>query len=784
MDALDSAREVLAVSSASTSKSSSTAIPTSTSGGNLVQAWCSALEDGSLDAGNKEVVVRALRAFKSSEEHARILDSSIPLLLDAFPSLRLQAALCVLQYVSTSPTPPVQACLSALVSAVSRALGPLPYQLPSASSTLHRFASTCLRILNAVVLKILPLPPDTSAALPPLLATWVYHGAGPVGTVTPAVDRGRTTASTPLSFGVMSAFAQAAPVAPTRRRQGSTALATSSRASSARRNGTGSDSEEDGGRKYDRRRDSAQIRHDALTCLRSLALSSPRLLHRHWHLFLADSPYLRNRPTLFSLVEHDPSRSVRLQACAALDALLEDSAPYLALAEDRSTSSSFTSLSAKLGETVSELHLALSSLLRNPNTSAPDREDLHLALLGLANKVARNSPYGRIKRALARQLATAVLPDLAASSQPVVLAAAHALTAIAERYAATSSNQTFDWQELVAASAPLLDAARDEEVRVAGWSLLASVVPVVGPHDWSAELARLPNPQFAPPTIALALAQAALLVALAGTSHDLPPSLPALLSASLASPHAPVRARTCGALSGQALAAPPSSSLDTWRMALELVEKDPSPLVRDAACRALGLLAKSEPASGGRRSAGEVGEAVRVLLGALEGGEKESEEVGGLDASGALWTLANCCDLLGDGDAPDDELNQVLSTVLGCFASDADDEQLRTSALRIIAAIARRVHARDDLLDERAVEAVQVGLDHPAAKIRWNAALAASSLLASSSSSPRTRPVLSALLDAVLDDSSYKVRIQACGALLSADRAGVALPLDDLASRL
>lgn len=81
-----------------------------------------------------------------------------------------------------------------------------------------------------------------------------------------------------------------------------------------------------------------------------------------------------------------------------------------------STSSSFTSLSAKLGETVSELHLALSSLLRNPNTSAPDREDLHLALLGLANKVARNSPYGRIKRALARQLATAVLPDLAASS--------------------------------------------------------------------------------------------------------------------------------------------------------------------------------------------------------------------------------------------------------------------------------------------------------------------------------------------------------------------------------
>jgi len=170
----------------------------------------------------------------------------------------------------------------------------------------------------------------------------------------------------------------------------------------------------------------------------------------------------------------------------------------------------------------------------------------------------------------------------------------------------------------------------------------------------SAELARLLDPQLAPPTLALALARAAFLVARSNTPHDLPSSLPALLSASLAAPHAPVRARTCAALSGQALAAPSSSSLAPWLTALGILERDPARQVRDAACRALGLLAKAEPAPGGRRPVGEVGEAVRILLAALAGVEEESEEPeregeSGLDPSGALWTLANCCDLLQDG---------------------------------------------------------------------------------------------------------------------------------------
>lgn len=83
------------------------------------------------------------------------------------------------------------------------------------------------------------------------------------------------------------------------------------------------------------RRYLAQIRLDALSCLRALATASPRALHKHWSLFLADSPYLRDRHTLFSIIESDPSHSNRLQACSALEALLAHSAAYLNIAEDR-----------------------------------------------------------------------------------------------------------------------------------------------------------------------------------------------------------------------------------------------------------------------------------------------------------------------------------------------------------------------------------------------------------------------------------------------------------------
>lgn len=63
--------------------------------------------------------------------------------------------------------------------------------------------------------------------------------------------------------------------------------------------------------------------------------SHNKALRPHWHQFLSDSPYLRNRKTLMTLVESDPVLEVRIQACQTLETMLERSTEYLAIAQDR-----------------------------------------------------------------------------------------------------------------------------------------------------------------------------------------------------------------------------------------------------------------------------------------------------------------------------------------------------------------------------------------------------------------------------------------------------------------
>lgn len=60
-----------------------------------------------------------------------------------------------------------------------------------------------------------------------------------------------------------------------------------------------------------------------------------KALHQHWTHFLSDSRFMRSRITLLSLIETDPAIPVRIQACQTLEALLEGSSAYLAIADDR-----------------------------------------------------------------------------------------------------------------------------------------------------------------------------------------------------------------------------------------------------------------------------------------------------------------------------------------------------------------------------------------------------------------------------------------------------------------
>ncbi|GAA6027512.1 hypothetical protein JCM8097_007899 [Rhodosporidiobolus ruineniae] len=771
MSALEWANEVLSL--ASGSQTPPRLHDLSAAPEELVSSWVSVLKEA--DFEEKETVLRALRCCRFVEGHDLILPAILPLVLHSSSSLALQAAGCLIQYSSSAPSDDLRPLLSSIVTIVIRALSPLQFQLPSASSsTLPRLASTLLRLLNALVLKLAPLSAETVASVGTLLSTWIHHGlSASAGRASPApslFDRGRTPAQGQLAFGVMSAFAPSGNIRPrkTRARKDSEVSVASSRATSVGR-GVESGSEDEGGQPRDRRRDSAQLRLDALTCLRNLAASDPKALHKHWSLFLSDSPYLRTRPTLFNLVENDPSRSVRIQACAALSVMLEGSASYLAIAEDRPTKASFTSLSSSLGETVSEFHLSLSALLAAPLVAG--QTELRLALLDLAAKLAANAPYGRLKKPLAWSLAKAILPSLASPDSLIASTSASTLAVIATRYTSTSSTQTFEWDQLAQAVTRLLEAGREEDVQRAGWLLATALAAELPGHDWS-NLLILLDAGFSTTSCTLQEAQSAFLVSLLriNPSKDaLTPLLPRpshLLYRAFSSPHPSVRLRACEALSLPALSPPPApdreslppeETVQPWTTALSLASDDPSTAVRDAACRALGLLAKAaEGVEDGSRS---VVDAVEVLRKRLN----EEEEK---DTAGLCWALANCCDALQPPDRNNLDLDSVLCAAVSLLGKGDSDERTRTSCFRIIGAVFKLVPASCGSAED-VVRSLLTGLADPSAKVRWNACIASSSALPAlvAHSSPSSAALVSALTALLLQDPSFKARSQAIGAL-------------------
>ncbi|CAG8515802.1 5172_t:CDS:10 [Diversispora eburnea] len=83
----------------------------------------------------------------------------------------------------------------------------------------------------------------------------------------------------------------------------------------------------------------SRIRQNALGCLQSIAKVS-----------------LSTSPSLFTLITYETIPAIRITACSVIMTMFDNSKQYLALADDREIKSSFTSLSAKLGAIVRELH--------------------------------------------------------------------------------------------------------------------------------------------------------------------------------------------------------------------------------------------------------------------------------------------------------------------------------------------------------------------------------------------------------------------------------------------
>ncbi|KAI8608319.1 hypothetical protein BC830DRAFT_17017 [Chytriomyces sp. MP71] len=139
-----------------------------------------------------------------------------------------------------------------------------------------------------------------------------------------------------------------------------------------------------------------KVRLNALYTLQALAKAHSKLVYAKWPLFLARPSPLQMHPgpSLFSLTGHTVPRRVRLAAVLVIQAFLDGSKQYLAVAEGgkkETPSQTFTSLSQKLADTVTDVHVVLLALVAGEKDAG-----LRVALLKCLAVLVRNSPYARL----------------------------------------------------------------------------------------------------------------------------------------------------------------------------------------------------------------------------------------------------------------------------------------------------------------------------------------------------------------------------------------------------
>ncbi|CAG8437478.1 9765_t:CDS:10 [Scutellospora calospora] len=141
-----------------------------------------------------------------------------------------------------------------------------------------------------------------------------------------------------------------------------------------------------------RRNEDSRIRSNAVGCLQSVARTAPKLLYPHWNHFLPDThASISSAPSLFTLIQYEAMPAVRISACSVITTMIDGSKQYLAAADDREIKSSFTSLSAKLGAIVRELHAGLLQILAKENHGA-----ILIQLLKCCNTLVNNTAYDRL----------------------------------------------------------------------------------------------------------------------------------------------------------------------------------------------------------------------------------------------------------------------------------------------------------------------------------------------------------------------------------------------------
>ncbi|CAG8836701.1 36515_t:CDS:2, partial [Racocetra persica] len=134
----------------------------------------------------------------------------------------------------------------------------------------------------------------------------------------------------------------------------------------------------------------------------------PKLLYPHWNHFLPDThASLSLTPSLFTLIQYEAMPAIRISSCSVITTMIDGSKQYLAAADDREIKSSFTSLSAKLGAIVRELHTGLLQILSKENHGT-----ILIQLLKCCNTLVNNTSYERLSGGYLSQLYNGIVKFL------------------------------------------------------------------------------------------------------------------------------------------------------------------------------------------------------------------------------------------------------------------------------------------------------------------------------------------------------------------------------------
>ncbi|KAF0524602.1 ARM repeat-containing protein [Gigaspora margarita] len=242
-----------------------------------------------------------------------------------------------------------------------------------------------------------------------------------------------------------------------------------------------------------RRNEDSRIRSNAVGCLQSIARAAPKLLYSHWNHFLPDThASMSSIPSLFTLIQYEAMPAVRISACSVITTMIDGSKQYLAAADDREIKSSFTSLSAKLGAIVRELHAGLLQILAKENHGA-----ILIQLLKCCNTLVNNTSYERLSGGYLSRLYYAVVRFLTHDDNNVRIATMSLISNIVEckscveevenliqaavineivsNGTTSNSTQTFEITNLLAFLIKLIgNSSQPSNIRIEAWGVLCA----------------------------------------------------------------------------------------------------------------------------------------------------------------------------------------------------------------------------------------------------------------------------------------------------------------------